>query len=138
LTRYDPDPTRYYATAGMPETRDTDFTRVGFVSRNNEELVSWWGNLANRVLRFAYKHFDDAVPDPGALRPDDQALLEQVERGFTTVGELLGGVKLRAALGEAMALAREVNGYLDRAPWFGVIKHDRQAAATTVYTALRA
>ncbi|MCZ7542047.1 MAG: methionine--tRNA ligase [Anaerolineae bacterium] len=138
LTRYDPDPIRYYATAVMPETRDTDFTWEGFVSRNNEELVSWWGNLANRVLSFAYKHFDGAVPDPGALRPDDQALLEQVERGFTTVGDLLGGVKLRAALGEAMALAREVNGYLDRAPWFGVIKHDRQAAATTVYTALRA
>jgi methionyl-tRNA synthetase len=31
-----------------------------------------------------------------------------------------------------------VNGYLDRAPWFGVIEEDRQAAATTVYTALRA
>jgi methionyl-tRNA synthetase len=31
-----------------------------------------------------------------------------------------------------------VNGYLDRAPWFSVIKEDRQAAATTVYTALRA
>ncbi|GAB4450851.1 MAG: methionine--tRNA ligase [Anaerolineae bacterium] len=138
LTRYDPDPIRYYTTAVMPETRDTDFTWEGFVSRNNEELVSWWGNLVNRVLSFAYKHFDGAVPDPGALRPDDRALLEQVERGFTTVGELLGGVKLRAALGEAMALAREVNGYLDRAPWFGVIKHDRQAAATTVYTALRA
>jgi methionyl-tRNA synthetase len=40
-------------------------------------------------------------------------------------------------LTETMALARDVNGYLDRAPWFKVVKEDRQAAATTIYTALR-
>jgi methionyl-tRNA synthetase len=39
---------------------------------------------------------------------------------------------------EALGLARGVNRYLDRAPWFGVIKEDKKAAATTVYTALRA
>ncbi len=138
LARYDPDPIRYYVTAVMPETRDTDFTWEGFVARNNEELVSWWGNLVNRVLSFAYKHFGGAVPDPGVLRPADSALLEKVEGGFATVGGLLAEVKLRAALAEAMALAREVNVYLDRAPWFGVLQTDRQAAATTVYTALRA
>ena len=43
------------------------------------------------------------------------------------------------AAGEAFFyLVRAVNGYLNDAPWFGVIKEDRQAAATTVYTALRA
>jgi methionyl-tRNA synthetase len=37
-----------------------------------------------------------------------------------------------------MALAREVNRYLDeKAPWFQ-IKKDRSAAATTLYTAMRA
>ncbi|HEX6383864.1 MAG TPA: methionine--tRNA ligase, partial [Anaerolineae bacterium] len=53
------------------------------------------------------------------------------------VGALLEGVKLRAALGEAMGLARAVNAYLEQAPWYGVIGTDREAAATTVYTALR-
>jgi methionyl-tRNA synthetase len=46
-------------------------------------------------------------------------------------------VKLRDALGEALALAREANVYLDRkAPWFQ-IKEDPQAAATSVYVILR-
>jgi methionyl-tRNA synthetase len=94
--------------------------------------------LANRVLSFAYKHWDGRVPDPGDLRTEDQALLEQVERGFKTIGESLEAVKLRAALQEAMRLAREVNAYLDHAPWFKVIKENRATAATTVYTALRA
>ncbi len=138
LERYDPDPIRYYVTAVMPETRDSDFSWEDFVRRNNDELVGTWGNLANRVLSFAYKHWEGRVPEPGELRPIDRALLTQVEGGFETIGELLDGVKLRAALQEAMRLAREVNGYLDRAPWFGVIKEDKTAAATTVYTALRA
>jgi methionyl-tRNA synthetase len=64
--------------------------------------------------------------------------LHFVESGFETVGRQIEAVRLRAGLAEAMRLAREVNGYLDRAPWFGVIESDRGAAATTVYTALRA
>jgi methionyl-tRNA synthetase len=138
LSRYDADAVRYYVTSVMPETRDSDFTWEDFVTRNNTELVAWWGNLANRVLKFAYKHWDGVVPDPGTLGPEDEKLLAMVEGGFESVGKLLDAVKLRAALGEAMRLAREVNVYLDQAPWFGVIKEDKATAAKTVYTALQA
>ena len=114
------------------------------MERNNNELVATWGNLCQRprralgfMLSFAYKRFDGRVPEPGELDAEDRALLEKVETGFETVGELYGTVKLRAALGEALALAREANGYLDRkAPWFQ-IKEDPTAAATTVYVILR-
>jgi methionyl-tRNA synthetase len=100
--------------------------------------VATWGNLANRMLSFAYKRFDGAVPEPGPLDDEDRALLARVEDGFRTVGALYDACKFRAALGEAMGLAREANGYLDRkAPWFQ-IKKDRQAAATSVYVILRA
>jgi methionyl-tRNA synthetase len=138
LTRYHPDAIRYYVSAVMPETRDTDFGWDDFVARNNNELVGWWGNLVNRVLKFAVKHWDGKVPDPGELRPEDRALLEKVEGGFEMVGSSLGAVKLRRALDEAMSLARDVNTYLDQAPWFGVVKEDKETAATTVYTALQA
>jgi len=138
LQRYDPDPIRYYVTCLMPESRDTDFAWEEFVRRNNDELVATWGNLANRVLSFAYRHWEGQVPAPGDLRPYDVELLAQVNAGFERVGGLIEAVRLREALNEALALARAVNGYLDRAPWFGVIKTDRLEAATTVYTALRA
>jgi methionyl-tRNA synthetase len=138
LERYDPDAIRYYVASVLPESRDSDFTWEDFVARNNNELVAWWGNLANRVLKFAYKHWEGQVPEPGELGQADRALLKAVEDGFESVGELLDQVKLRAALSEAMRLAREVNVYLDGAPWYGVIAEDRQAAATTVYTALQA
>ncbi len=138
LERYDPDPLRYYLTSNMPETKDTDWDWDGFLHRNNDELVGTWGNLVNRVLSFAYKHWEGRVPDPGELRAPDQAILAKVEQGFTTVGEQLSAVHLRAALVEAISLASEVNKYLDTAgPWFEV-KQDKAAAAKTIYTAIRA
>lgn len=137
LDRYDPDAIRYYVAMTMPESRDSDWSWEGFITRNNTELLAAWGNLVNRVLKFAARHFDGRVPDPGELRDIDREILAQVESGFERVGGLLAAVRLRDALSETMALAREVNGYLDRAPWFKVIKEDRQAAATTIYTALR-
>ncbi len=138
LSRYDPDPLRYYLTANMPEARDADWDWQEFFNRNNNELVATWGNLANRVLSFAFKNWEGCVPDPGDLRPADQAILAAVEAGFRSVGEQLEAVRLRAALAEAIRLATEVNKYLDTAaPWFE-IKQDKAAAAKTIYTALRA
>lgn len=138
LSRYDPDPLRYYLTVNMPETSDSDWDWADFLARNNNELVATWGNLANRMLSFAFKHWNGVVPTPGELRPQDKEILAQVNQGFKTVGELLNAVKLRAALAETMRLASEVNKYLDTAaPWFE-IKQDKEQAAKSVYTALRA
>ena len=138
LSRYDPDPLRYYLTANMPESKDTDWDWEDFVRRNNDELVATWGNLVNRVLSFAYKHWNGRVPEPGALRPDDQEILATVEAGFTSVAAHLDAVNLRAALGEALRLATEVNKYLDKnAPWFE-IKSDKSSASASIYTSLRA
>ena len=138
LERYDPDAIRYYVATAIPETRDSDFSWSDFLHRNNDELVAAWGNLANRVLSFAYKHWEGKVPVPGELRNEDRQLLNEVEAGFEKIGNLLDDVKIRVALRETMGIVRLVNGYLDRAPWFKVIKSDKSAAATTVYTALRA
>lgn len=140
LTRYDPDPLRYYLTINMPENHDSDWDWAEFVAKNNNELVATWGNLANRVLAFCYKHWDGHVPviDLAALRPGDLELLATIEAGFQSVGKELDAVHLRAALQEAMRLASEVNKYLDTsAPWFE-IKTDKEAAAKSVFTALKA
>ena len=138
LSRYDADALRYYLSNIMPETRDTDWDWEEFYHRNNDELVATWGNLANRVLSFAYKHWEGIVPDPGELQKDDLALLAEIEKGFDTVGTELDAVKLRAALNEAMRLASEVNKYLDTtAPWL-TIKTDKQAAGRSIYVAMKA
>ena len=138
LDRYDPDTLRYYLTANMPESKDTDWDWQDFLNRNNNELVATWGNLANRVLSFAFKHWEGVIPEPGELRPADLEIIETVESGFQTIGDHINAVQLRAGLTEAMRLAAEVNKYLDQsAPWFE-IKTDKEAAATSIFTALKA
>ncbi len=137
LTRYDPDPLRYMLTINAPERNDVNFTWEEFLRRNNDELVATWGNLAHRMLTFAYKNFDQRVPEPGELDAADEALLARVEDAFQNVGDLLESCKFKAAITEVMAVAHAANRYLDeKAPWFQ-IKEDRTRAATTLYIILR-
>jgi len=140
LTRYDPDALRYYLTVNMPEMKDSDWDWADFLARNNNELVATWGNLVNRVLSFAYKHWEGHVPDVDrtALRDIDKQLLATVENGFNTVGAELEAVRLRSALGEAMKLATAVNQYLDHTSPWSEVKKEKAEAAKTIYTALRA
>jgi methionyl-tRNA synthetase len=136
LSRYDPDPLRYFLTVAGPETQDTDFTWSEFVRRNNDELVATWGNLVNRTLKSVHKNFG-VVPRPGPLSVADETLLARVAEGFQTVGEHIDETRFKAALNEAMRLATLANRYLnDEAPW-AVIKTDRERAATVSYVALR-
>ncbi|MGH7667664.1 MAG: methionine--tRNA ligase [Candidatus Dormibacteria bacterium] len=136
LERYDPDSLRYYLTAAGPETQDTDFTWAEFIRRNNDELVATWGNLVNRTLTIAKRHFGE-VPPAGELSPADEALIRVVEDGFDGVARLLDGARFKAALSEVMALAARVNQYLaDNQPWH-LVQSDRERAATVLYVALR-
>src|SRR3989442_2368992 len=113
LSRYDPDPLRYYLAATMPESSDSDFTWTDFVRRNNDELVATWGNLVNRVLTFTYRNFDRAVPNPGASRPEDEALIARAAEAIAETGEQISLCHFRAGLESAMAGAREANRYLE-------------------------
>ncbi len=137
LSRYDADALRFYITAAGPETQDSDFTWAEFVRRNNDELVATWGNLVNRTLTNAFKNFG-GVPQPGELTAVDAALLGRVDDGFDRIGELIESSKFKAALNDALALAREVNQYLsDEAPW-AKLENEPERAGTILYTALRA
>jgi len=138
LREFQADAWRYVLTAVAPENADTDFTWADFVERVNSELVANWGNLANRMLGFAYKRFDGVVPAPGELDQADRDLLDEIRAGFDSVGALYGAVKLKAALQEVRRLSQRVNQYLnDKAPWQS-IKTDPAAAATSVYVSLQA
>src|SRR3989337_1427885 len=118
LSRYDPDPLRYYLAATMPETSDSDFTWADFVRRNNDELVATWGNLVHRVLTFAYRHFDGAVPHPADLDDADRRLPQRAGESRTQVGQEIGLCHFRAGIGAAMTVAQEANRYLEaKSPW---------------------
>ena len=117
LERYDPDALRYFIAVAGPETQDTDFTWSEFVRRNNDELVSTWGNLVNRTLAMIAKNLG-ALPEAGTLADDDRALLATSREAFGTVGGLIERHRQKQAIGEAIRIAAEANVYLSQqAPW---------------------
>ena len=138
LERYSADALRYYLAANLPESRDADWDWADFVNRVNADLVGTWGNAVNRVLSLTWQHWAGRVPAPGPLGASEQELLCRVQAGFGAVAAQLDAVHLRAALAEALRLAGEVNRYLAvQAPWARV-QHEREAAATAIWTALQA
>jgi methionyl-tRNA synthetase len=138
LERYDADTIRYYLAAIMPESSDSDFSEDDLVRRNNEELVSTWGNLVNRVLTITYRSFEGKVPQPGELRDADKTLVQQGQEMLSSVGESIAACRFREGLRTAMAYAQETNRYLNQEEPWKTRETEPAAAARALYTALGA
>ncbi|MDP9365806.1 MAG: methionine--tRNA ligase [Chloroflexota bacterium] len=134
---FDPDALRFFLTINAPENRDTDFSWEDFQRRNNDELVATYGNAVHRLLSFARSRFEGRVPAPGELGETERTMLDRTTVTFAEVGREIEGVHLREGLRRVMALAQELNRYLDvAAPW-KAIKTDPERAATSVWTGLQ-
>ena len=118
LERYEADPLRYYLSASMPETSDSDFTWQDFVRRNNDELVGTYGNLVNRVLTLIHKLEDGFIPSPAEYDETDSTLLSQISSSFEEAGYHLEKCRFRLSIKASMTLANLVNKYLEvKTPW---------------------
>ncbi|MCI1902105.1 MAG: methionine--tRNA ligase [Bifidobacteriaceae bacterium] len=138
LARYQVDAVRYYISVAGPENQDSDFTWAEFVRHNNEELVSGWGNLVNRVAVLLFKNFGE-IPavDDADIEPIDTALLEETAAAFDTVGDLIERHRQKAALGEAMRIVGEINKYISATePW--KMKSNKGRLAAVLHTAAQA
>jgi methionyl-tRNA synthetase len=138
LEKYDPDAIRYYLSAIMPETSDAEFSEDDLIRRNNDELVSTWGNLVNRVLTMTYRNFGEKVPEPGTLQEADRTLLEQGQEALRAVGESIAACHFREGLRAALAYAQEANRYLNQEEPWKTRERDPPAAARALYTAIGA
>ena len=138
LSRYQADALRYFISAAGPETSDSDFTWAEFVRRTNGELVAGWGNLVNRTASMIAKKFGE-IPAPGELEEIDHALLDAVEAGFETVGNLIRHHRQKAALSEAMRLVGEANKYVtDTEPFKLKAPEQQQRLVTVLWTLAQA
>ncbi len=137
LSRYDPDPLRYFVIANAPETRDSSFTWAEFYRRNNDELVATYGNLANRVLALTARYYGGMVPEHGTLDDEDTTVLTLAQSSFDAVGVEIEAVHLKEALGQVMAFAGEFNRYLERKKPWETSKTDPDRTATTLWVALQ-
>jgi methionyl-tRNA synthetase len=137
LDLFDADAIRFFLTINAPESRDTDFSWDEFQRRNNDELVATYGNAVHRLLAFAQSRFAGVVPEPGPLGATDEAMLARARDTFAAVAREIEAVHLRDGLRAAMALAGELNRFLDEAAPWKSLKTDPERAATSLWTALQ-
>ena len=112
------DVLRYVLTANAPEAKDNNFTWKDFQDRNNNELVAILGNFVNRAIVLTNKYFDGVIPEAHELTDYDRQTIEEFKGVKDELGKALDTFHFRAALSEAMKLARIGNKYLaDTEPW---------------------
>ncbi|MEM7286910.1 MAG: methionine--tRNA ligase [Actinomycetota bacterium] len=138
LKHFQADALRYALAANLPEQADTDISIDEIARRINEELVATWGNLVNRVLAMTNKNCDGAIPVPGELTADDQALLDAVDTYLETSAAQFDRVELRAALRTGMDAAQAANQYLNATEPWKLAKNDLDRARTVLFVALSA
>ena len=131
------DVLRYVLTANAPEAKDNDFTWKDFQDRNNNELVAILGNFVNRAIVLTNKYFDGVIPEAHELTDYDRQTIEEFKGVKDELGKALETFHFRAALAEAMKLARIGNKYLaDTEPW-KLAKTDMARVETIMNVALQ-
>ncbi len=137
LKLYPVDYWRYWLVANRPELKDSGFTWEGFAEGINSQLNDTIGNFIHRTLIFIQRNFAGQVPKPDKLKPEDEAILDELRKCRDETTTLLDDFKLKDALGRITGLARSLNKYLnDAAPWQS-IKQEPTRAATTLYVAVQ-
>lgn len=131
------DVLRYVLTANAPETKDNDFTWRDFQARNNSELVAILGNFVNRAVVLTHKYFGGVVPATGELEQIDCDLFAELLEIKRSLSENLDTFHFRAALQDAMAIARAGNKYLQETEPWKLAKTDMARVATILNCALQ-
>jgi methionyl-tRNA synthetase len=121
-----PEWLRYYLAAKLgPRNEDLDFNADDFMLRVNADLVGKYINIASRAAGFLTKRFGGqltrAFDAPGA------ALLENLRSAGAAIGEFYNGREYGKACRDIMALADQVNAYVDQNKPWELAKDEAQA-----------
>jgi methionyl-tRNA synthetase len=127
------DSLRYYLTAILPETKDSEFTWKGFQDAVNSELVSIFANYFNRTFVLMHKLTGGKVPKyhNDIASTKDNELIADIKTAKAKIGNLLEEYKFRDALFEVIDIARRGNRYMQEAePWIKAKQVDTHGNVT--------
>ena len=112
-----PEWLRYYIAAKLSaRNEDIEFSPDDFMARVNSDLIGKYVNIASRAAGFLTKRFDGRVIQSDNTA--DTALLDAVSQQRSSIGEEYADREFGKALRKVMALADDINAYVDRnKPW---------------------
>jgi methionyl-tRNA synthetase len=130
------DTWRWWLTANAPENGDTDFDLDRFATEVNADLADSFGNLANRLLRFAAARFDGRVPAGGVPGAAEAAVADRLSTHLDALRAHHASLRFRKAANEVRAIWDLANAYATAsAPW-SRLRDDPVGAEVALRTAL--
>ncbi|ADZ70707.1 methionine--tRNA ligase [Polymorphum gilvum] len=133
IEHYGLDQTRYFFLREVPFGQDGNYSHEAIVGRINADLANDLGNLAQRSLSMIAKNCDGVLPAPGALTPEDEAILGQADVMLDTCRAAFARQEIHQALACVWACVAEANRYFAaQEPW-ALRKSDPARMGTVLY-----
>lgn len=119
VDKYGIDAFRFFLSREMSLGMDASFSETALVSRHNSELANDLGNLFSRLLKLVHTFCDGKIPEANPIYGDFPQLSGTAISDLRVkVRDLIGDLRLNAALDEVMAFIREINRTIEAAkPW---------------------
>ena len=102
----------------------------------NKDLADVFGNLVNRLVRFAAQAFAGRVPDDGEPGERERALAAEIDARVARLRAHHEALEFRRAAAETRAIWVRANAYLQEAAPWTAINSDPARAAVATRTAL--
>jgi len=134
------DQVRYFLLREVPFGQDGSYSEEAIISRINTDLANELGNLAQRSLSMVAKNLGAAVPTPGPLSAEDEALLAHADGLLERVRGHFDVPAMHLALESIWAMLGAANRYFSaQEPW--VLRKsedpvDQERFRTVLYTTL--
>lgn len=132
LQKYDADVVRFYLSAIMPDTHDSEFSWEDFQIKVNNELVANLGNYYHRCLSFTKKNFG-SIPEAG----DDNEVTEAIAKALEDYRACLSTCDFKKGIKVVMDLAHFGNRYFDSMKPWALVKSDRDQCGKVMNNNLR-
>jgi methionyl-tRNA synthetase len=130
---YGVDQLRYFFLREVPFGQDGNYSHEAIVARINADLANDLGNLAQRSLSMIARNAAGALPKPGALSANDEAILRSADGMIATARTAMATQQLHQVLNAAWAVVAEANRYFaGEAPW-ALAKSDPPRMGTVLY-----
>jgi methionyl-tRNA synthetase len=130
---YGADPLRYFFLREVPFGQDGNYSHEAIVNRINADLANDLGNLAQRSLTMVARQFGGALPKPGTLSANDQAILAAADAMIGKAREAMKMEQLHQVLNAVWAVVADANRYFaGEAPW-ALAKTDPARQGTVLY-----
>ncbi|WP_349828200.1 methionine--tRNA ligase [Brevibacterium litoralis] len=136
IAEYGLDTVRFFFLREISYGQDGSYSHEAFVSRMNGDLANEYGNLAQRSLSMVAKNCAGAVPTPGELTADDEALLSEARAILPQARRHVDAQNIHLYVEAAWKVLSSANRYFSaQEPW-KLRKTDTARMETVLWTTL--